>query len=130
MTRSDAIGQLVGGNAVSQFATAPYAFLQQFFYISGSKLYRCNVSNGESVEIYDAEGTISKMKFRILNENIGRPHEMRMLGMAVEKEDGTWELHQIELTIAGDLKEDSVKKFAGFGAIKDFCFSFRNTASN
>ena len=77
-----------------------------------------------------AEGTISKMKFRILNENIGRPHEMRMLGMAVEKEDGTWELHQIELTIAGDLKEDSVKKFAGFGAIKDFCFSFRNTASN
>ncbi|MDE6819959.1 PKD-like family lipoprotein [Bacteroides acidifaciens] len=130
VTRSDAIGQLMGGNAVSQFATAPYAFLQQFFYISGSKLYRCNVSNGESVEIYDAEGTISKMKFRILNENIGRPHEMRMLGMAVEKEDGTWELHQIELTIAGDLKEDSVKKFAGFGAIKDFCFSFRNTASN
>lgn len=130
ITQSHVVGQLVGGKEVSQFATAPYVFLQQFFYISGSKLYRCNINSGESVEIYDAEGTISQMKFRILNQNVERPHEARTLGLSVEKEDGTWELHQIMLTIAGDLDEESVKVFSGFGPIKDFCFSFRNAIIN
>jgi len=117
------IGALKG--TPSGFVSAPYAWERQFFYISGNCLYRFNGMD-ESIEIYDAGSPIRQVKFRILNQNIGRDDDVRVLGLAVEGTEG-WELHQISLTNGGDLEENKVKVFEGFGPIRDFCFSFRNT---
>lgn len=117
------IGPLRG--TPSGFATAPYAWSGQFFYISGSSVYRFNGTD-ESIELYDAGNPIRQIKFRILSESVERENELRVMGLAVEGTDG-WELHQISLTNGGDLEEDKVRVFEGFGPIRDFCFSFRNS---
>ncbi len=120
------IGLLKG--TPSGFVSSPYAWERQFFYISGNSIYRFNGMD-ESIELYDAGNPIRLAKFRILNSSIPeREDEARVLGLAVEGKDG-WELHQISLTNGGDLEEDKVKVFEGFGPIRDFCFSFRNTAA-
>lgn len=109
----------------SGFATAPYAWPGQFFYISGNSVYRFNGTD-ESIELYDAGNPIRQIKFRMLTNSVGRDDEIRVMGLAVEGTDG-WELHQISLTNGGDLVENKVKVFEGFGPIKDFCFSLRNS---
>lgn len=116
------------GNAPFGFASAPYAWENQFFYISGNSVYRFNGTD-ESIEIYDAGYPIRQMKFRMLNQTVGRDDEVRVLGLAVEGVNG-WELHQISLTNGGDLEEDEVKVFEGFGPIRDFCFSLRNSKAD
>ncbi|MDE6452205.1 MAG: hypothetical protein K2L23_08000 [Odoribacter sp.] len=120
------IGLLKG--TPSEFATAPYAWASQFFYISGNSVYRFNGTD-ESIEIYDAGNPIRQLKFRILNQSVERDDEIRILGLAVEGTDG-WELHQISLTNGGDLEENKTKVFEGFGPIRDFCFSFRNSLAD
>lgn len=107
----------------SQFATTQ-AFESQFFYTSGSKVYRYNVAGREAEELYDAGATISCLKFRI-NEttNIDKEDYMRFLGIVVNKET-EGELHELVLNTAGDVKD--VHVFTGFGPIQDVCFTIIN----
>lgn len=100
---------------------------EQFFYTQGSKLYRLNVTSGESVEIYDAGGTISKLKFRVNQMHfIVDTHVYRCLALVVnEMESG--ELHEVVLTSGGDVDKAETKVFEGFGPIVDICYSFINS---
>ena len=100
---------------------------EQFFYTQGSKLYRLNVTSGESVEIYDAGGTISKLKFRVNQmHSIVDTHVYRCLALVVnEMESG--ELLEVVLTSGGDVDKAETKVFEGFGPIVDICYSFINS---
>ncbi len=127
---NEATGEHVGQLPIdknSLFITAPMRFADQFFYTVGSKLYRYVMASGESMEIYDAGGEIVQLKFRV-NQEHGMTDrgdiDYRCLGIAVNKNSEEGELHQIVLSISGDL--ESSKVFTGFGPIKDLCFTFCN----
>lgn len=122
--RQEEIGSL-GINSSSQIITAPVVFPDQFFYTVDTKLYVFNVASKETFELYDAEATITQLKFRTeQTHTLGSEERVyRCLGMAVDKAT-EGEFHEVVLSVAGDV--ESVKVFTGFGPIQDFCFTFLN----
>lgn len=112
-------------NSSSQIITAPVVFPDQFFYTVDTKLYVFNVASKETFELYDAEGIITQLKFRTEQTHSLRSDDRvyRCLGMAVDKET-EGELHEVVLSVAGDVEE--VHVFTGLAPIQDFCFTFLN----
>lgn len=110
----------------SQIATS-FAYTDQFFFTrGGSALYLYNVTSGEEKLLYDAGGRITKLKFRTAREDANADYwgvvdPNNRLAIVVDNEDGTGELHEIYLTIGGDVEEIHVHK--GFGTIQDIAFA-------
>lgn len=110
------------------------------FYAAGNKVYKLDISTGSSKVIYqsdDARATISCLRIAVGqfswndgNDNLGtdtyeQPYS-RLLGVAVNKSDGTGELVVLQLNAAGKVDDDhkfpSTQIHKGFGKIKDIAF--------
>lgn len=110
------------------------------FYASGNKVYKLDISTGSSKVIYqsdDARASISCLRIAVNpfswndgNDNLGTDtydHPFsRLLGVAVNKSDGTGELVVLQLNAAGKVDDDhkfpSTQIHKGFGKIKDIAF--------
>ena len=103
-------------------------------------MYKLDISTGSSKVIYqsdDARATISCLRIAVGqfswndgNDNLGtdtyeHPYS-RLLGVAVNKSDGTGELVVLQLNAAGKVDDDhkfpSTQIHKGFGKIKDIAF--------
>ncbi len=110
----------------SQFAANPALtnLNGQIFYTLDSKLFRLNIKSGETTELYDAEGPISILKFRVNHpHSLADKHDCNCLAMVVNN-GNNGELHEVVLTNGGDIETAKTKVFKDFGNIADICFSF------
>ena len=92
----------------------------QFFYSVGAKIYRYNTINHENLLLYDAhEGIIDKLFFKSYYPEFSnkRPEFPRVLGVVVNTPDGKGKVHEVSLTIAGEVEKSIV--YDGFGHIVD-----------
>ncbi len=117
----------------SQIMTS-VAYADQFFFTrGGSAVYSYNMINGEENLLYDAGGEISKLKFRTSRTNanadyFGVMEPNNRLAIVVNNSDGTGEVHELYLNIAGDVSESHV--YTGFGPIQDIVFANIGVAKN
>lgn len=120
--------------------TSGATFNNIIFYAAGNKVYKLDISTGSSKVIYqsdDARASISCLRMAINpfswndgNDNLGAAdygHPFsRLLGVAVNKSDGTGELVVLQLNAAGKVDDDhkfpSTQIHKGFGKIKDIAF--------
>lgn len=120
--------------------TSGATFNNIIFYAAGNKVYKLDISTGSSKVIYqsdDARASISCLRMAVNqfswndgNDNLGtndygHPFS-RLLGVAVNKSDGTGELVVLQLNAAGKVDDDhkfpSTQIHKGFGKIKDIAF--------
>lgn len=120
--------------------TSGATFNNIIFYAAGNKVYKLDISTGSSKVIYqsdDARATISCLRIAVGQfswsdgkDNLGTDtyeHPFcRLLGVAVNKSDGTGELVVLQLNAAGKVDDDhkfpSTQIHKGFGKIKDIAF--------
>lgn len=120
--------------------TSGATFNNIIFYAAGNKVYKLDISTGSSKVIYqsdDTRATISCLRMAVNpfswndgNDNLGTEtygHPFsRLLGVAVNKSDGTGELVVLQLNAAGKVDDDhkfpSTQIHKGFGKIKDIAF--------
>lgn len=120
--------------------TSGATFNNIIFYAAGNKVYKLDISTGSSKVIYqsdDTRATISCLRMAVNpfswndgNDNLGTEtygHPFsRLLGVAVNKSDGTGELVVLQLNVAGKVDDDhkfpSTQIHKGFGKIKDIAF--------
>lgn len=110
-------------DANSRFATS-IAFKDQIFYTRGSAVYLYNMVSGEEIYLYDAGGPIAQLKFRIAQKydsGYGVKQANNRLAIVVNNPDGSGELHEIFLDVAGDIERTMVH--TGFGPIQDIIFT-------
>ena len=110
------------------------------FYAVGNKVYKLDVTTGSASVIYqsdDTQATISCLKMAMTgygwsdssdnlgSDTYGHPYS-RLLGVAVNKSDGTGELVVLQLNTAGKVDDNhkfpSTQIHRGFGKIKDIAF--------
>lgn len=110
------------------------------FYASGNKVYKLDITTGNATVIYqndDTQATISCLKMAMDgygwsdysddmgSDTYGHPYS-RLLGVAVNKSDGTGELVVLQLNTAGKVDDNhkfpSTQIHRGFGKIKDIAF--------
>lgn len=110
------------------------------FYAVGNKVYKLDVTSGNSTLIYqheDSKAEITCMKMAMNGygwsdssdsmgeDDYGHPY-CRLLGVGVNKSDGTGDLVVLQLNTAGKVDEDhkypSTQVHKGFGKIKDIAF--------
>lgn len=120
--------------------TSGATFNNIIFYAAGNKVYKLDISTGSSKVIYQSDDTrasISCLRMAVNpfswndgNDNLGtndygHPFS-RLLGVAVNKSDGTGELVVLQLNAAGKVDDDhkfpSTQIHKGFGKIKDIAF--------
>ena len=114
----------------SQVATS-IAFKDQIFYTRGDKLYLYNIASGEEVYLYKANGLITKLKFRSdrrFDKGYGTIDANNRLALVVKKADGGGEIHELFLSIGGDI--DKALIYSGFGEIQDLEFSIPGMLRN
>ena len=120
--------------------TSGATFNNIIFYAAGNKVYKLDISTGSSKVIYQSDDTrasISCLRMAVNpfswndgNDNLGTDtygHPFsRLLGVAVNKSDGTGELVVLQLNAAGKVDDDhkfpSTQIHKGFGKIKDIAF--------
>lgn len=120
--------------------TSGATFNNIIFYAAGNKVYKLDISTGSSKVIYQSDDTrasISCLRMAVNpfswndgNDNLGTEtygHPFsRLLGVAVNKSDGTGELVVLQLNAAGKVDDDhkfpSTQIHKGFGKIKDIAF--------
>ena len=120
--------------------TSGATFNNIIFYAAGNKVYKLDISTGSSKVIYQSDDTrasISCLRMAVNpfswndgNDNLGAndyDHPFsRLLGVAVNKSDGTGELVVLQLNAAGKVDDDhkfpSTQIHKGFGKIKDIAF--------
>lgn len=120
--------------------TSGATFNNIIFYAAGNKVYKLDISTGSSKVIYqsdDTRATISCLRIAVGQfswsdgkDNLGTDtyeHPFsRLLGVAVNKSDGTGELVVLQLNAAGKVDDDhkfpSTQIHKGFGKIKDIAF--------
>lgn len=110
------------------------------FYAAGNKVYKLDITTGNASVIYqndDTQATISCLKMAMNgygwsdssddlgSDTYGHPYS-RLLGVAVNKSDGTGELVVLQLNTAGKVDDNhkfpSTQIHRGFGKIKDIAF--------
>ena len=110
------------------------------FYAAGNKVYKLDITTGNATVIYqndDTQATISCLKMAMDgygwsdpsddmgSDTYGHPYS-RLLGVAVNKSDGTGELVVLQLNTAGKVDDNhkfpSTQIHRGFGKIKDIAF--------
>jgi len=114
----------------SQVATS-IAFKDQIFYTRGDKLYLYIIASGEEIYLYKANGLITKLKFRSdrrFDKGYGTIDANNRLALVVKKADGKGEIHELFLSVGGDV--DKVSTYAGFDEIQDLEFSIPGMVRN
>ncbi len=107
----------------SQVATS-IAFKDQIFYTRGNKLYLYNIASGEEIYLYKVNGLITKLKFRCdrwYDEGYGTIDANNRLALVVKGSDGRGGIHELFLSIGGDV--DKVSVYSDFDEIQDIIFS-------
>lgn len=107
----------------------------QLFYAQDNQLFRLILSTQESINFYSVEGTIKQFAFRLSNHpqgakpEIARPN-MQIIGLVVQKANGTDEFQEIYLDIAGDVTDVKTYTLDGVSSIVDFAYTYTNRNLN
>ena len=103
----------------------------QLFYAQDNQLFRLILSTQESINFYSVEGTIKQFAFRLSNLPQGadtdkaRPN-MQIIGLVVQKANGTDEFQEIYLDTAGDVTDVKTYPLDGVSSIVDFAYTYMN----
>lgn len=119
--------------------TSSYEFNNIIFYASGNRIYKLDISTGESTIIYsheDPAAEITALRMAVEgytdsgsgftdSSNYGHPYS-RCLGAGVNTSDGSGEVVILQLNTAGRIDDDqkfpSTQIYKGFGKITDIDF--------
>ena len=93
------------------FAVSDY-YQDQFFFTKDNVVYRGIMASGESIELYELEGTIKKIAFRYANQSVivDFNANQHILALVVTNTEGHDEIHEIHLNNGGDVEK--VEKYA------------------
>ncbi|MDE7074990.1 MAG: hypothetical protein K2O69_08135 [Odoribacter sp.] len=98
---------------------------EQLFYVQDNQLFRLNLNNEENINLHNVEGTIKQFAFRLSNVMPGMPDKenMRIIGLVVQKIDGTNEFQEIHMDNAGDVTDVKTYQLDGVTTIIDFTYT-------
>lgn len=109
-------------NKNTLFATSD-AYNEQLFYTQENQLFRLILNSEESIPVHNVEGTIKQIAFRIPEKVVGYEANTRVIGLIVQKTDGTDEFQEIYLDTAGDVEDVKTYPLDGVTSIVDFTYT-------
>lgn len=105
-------------------------FNEQLFYAQDNQMFCLNLNTEESINFHNVEGTIKQMAFRISNfayQQEEKAHQnMKIIGLVVQKANGTDEFQEIYLDNAGDVTDVKTYALDGVSSIVDFAYTHSN----
>ncbi len=102
---------------------------EQLFYVQDNQLFRLNLNNKENIDLHSVEGTIKQFAFRVTNQLNEGPEEtrrlnMRIIGLVIQKADGTDEFQEIYMDNAGDVTDVKTYQLDGVTSIVDCAYTY------
>lgn len=88
------------------FAVSNY-YQDQFFFTKDNAVYRGIMASGESIKLYEPQGTIKKIAFRYTNQSSVVEFNVNqyILALVVTNAEGHDEIHEIHLNNGGDVEK-------------------------